>query len=93
MHFIYLIFKTYNTFFFLIVQNEAANNMEDINQDRVRLKQCKYLLKQALDIDESGKEDLAVDMYMQAIELSLKVVNTSKSFLQINTIYIQITML
>lgn len=67
--------------------------MEDINQDRVRLKQCKYLLKQALDIDESGKEDLAIDMYMQAIELSLKVVNTSKSFLQINTIYIQITML
>lgn len=67
--------------------------MEDINQDRVRLKQCKYLLKQALDIDESGKEELAIDMYMQAIELSLKVVNTSKSLLQIDTIYIQITML
>lgn len=54
--------------------------MEDINQDRIRLKQCKYLLKQALDIDESGKEDLAIDMYMQAIELSLKVVNTNKFF-------------
>lgn len=48
--------------------------MENINQDRVRLKQCKYLLKQALDIDEAGKEDLAIDSYMQAIELSLKVV-------------------
>lgn len=59
-----------------IVQNEAANNMEDINQDRIRLKQCKYLLKQALDVDESGKKDLAIDIYMQAIELSLKVVNT-----------------
>lgn len=58
-----------------IVQNEAANNMENINQDRVRLKQCKYLLKQALDIDESGREDLAIDTYTQAIELSLKVVN------------------
>lgn len=52
--------------------------MENINQDRVRLKQCKYLLKQALDIDESGKEDLAINTYMQAIELSLKVVNTNK---------------
>lgn len=58
-----------------IVQNEAANSMENINQDRVRLKRCKFLLKQALDIDESGKEDLAIDIYMQAIELSLKVVN------------------
>jgi len=48
--------------------------MENINQDKVRLKQCKYLLKQALDIDESGKEDLAIDTYTQAIELSLKVV-------------------
>jgi len=57
-----------------IVQKEAANNMESINQDKVRLKQCKYLLKQALDIDESGKEDLAIDTYTQAIELSLKVV-------------------
>ncbi|XP_022182852.1 calpain-7-like isoform X1 [Myzus persicae] len=55
------------------IQNEAANNMESINQDKVRLKQCKYLLKQALDIDESGKEDLAIDSYTQAIELSLKV--------------------
>ncbi|XP_015371723.1 PREDICTED: calpain-7-like isoform X3 [Diuraphis noxia] len=55
------------------IQNEAANNMENINQDKVRLKQCKYLLKQALDIDESGKEDLAIDTYTQAIELSLKV--------------------
>jgi len=57
-----------------IVQNEAANNMESINQDKVRLKQCKYLLKQALDIDESGNEDLAIDTYTKAIELSLKVV-------------------
>lgn len=67
-----------------VVQNEAANNMEHINQDRVRLKQCKYLLKQALDIDEAGKEDgLAIDFYTQAIELSLKVVNKKKVFLQI----------
>lgn len=67
-----------------VVQNEAANNMENINQDRVRLKQCKYLLKQALDIDEAGKEDdLAIDFYTQAIELSLKVVNKKKVFLQI----------
>jgi len=57
-----------------IVQNEAANNMESINQDKVRLKRCKYLLKQALDMDESGKEDLAIDTYTKAIELSLKVV-------------------
>lgn len=69
-----------------VVQNEAANNMENINQDRVRLKQCKYLLKQALDIDEAGKEDLAIDFYTQAIELSLKVVN-KKSFLT-NIIFI-----
>lgn len=59
----------------IVVQNEAANSVENINQDRVRLKQCKYLLKQALDIDESGKEDLAIDSYTQAIELSLKMVN------------------
>lgn len=52
--------------------------MENINQDRVRLKQCKYLLKQALDIDESGREDLAIDTYTQAIELSLKVVGRKK---------------
>lgn len=49
--------------------------MENIDQDRVRLKRCKYLLKQALDIDESGQEDLAIDTYMKAIELSLKMVN------------------
>lgn len=61
--------------FNFVVQNEAAHNMEKINQDKVRLKQCKYLLKQALDIDESGKEDLAIDTYMKAIELALKVVN------------------
>jgi len=66
-----------------IVQNEAANNMENINQDRVRLKQCKYLLKQALDIDESGREDLAIDTYTQAIELSLKVVNSNNYKLNI----------
>lgn len=49
--------------------------MEDINQDKVRLKRCKFLLKQALDMDESGRKDLAIDAYMQAIELSLKVVS------------------
>lgn len=62
--------------------------MEKINQDRVRLKQCKYLLKQALDIDESGKEDLAIDTYMQAIELALKVVkNNLKKYLLIICIH------
>lgn len=62
--------------------------MENINQDRVRLKQCKYLLKQALDIDESGKEDLAIDTYMQAIELSLKVVKTKNMKLFYNNILV-----
>lgn len=71
---IFIVYDAYFEFSTFIVQNEAANNMESINQDRVRLKQCKYLLKQALDIDESGKEDLAIDTYTQAIELSLKVV-------------------
>lgn len=61
--------------------------MEKINQDRVRLKQCKYLLKQALDVDESGKEDLAIDIYTQAIELALKVVNNNLNKLSISASY------
>lgn len=73
LKFIIIIFLLLYLFIF-IVQNEAANNMENINQDRVSLKRCKYLLKQALDIDESGREDLAIDTYTKAIELSLKVV-------------------
>lgn len=80
-----------NVFIFIfIVQNEAANNMEDINQDKVRLKQCKYLLKQALDIDESGNENLAIDTYMQAIELSLKVVKIKNIKLIHNICYCSI---
>ncbi|XP_050546424.1 calpain-7-like [Daktulosphaira vitifoliae] len=55
------------------IQQDAAKEIESINQDKILLKQCKYLLKQALDIDETGKRDMAIKAYMQAIEFTLKV--------------------
>lgn len=58
-----------------LVQNEAVKEMENINQDKILLKQCKYLLKLALDIDETGKRDMAIKAYMEAIEFALKVVS------------------
>lgn len=40
-----------------------------------KLQRCRFLSIQALDADEAGQVDIAVDLYMQAVQLSLDVVS------------------
>lgn len=43
--------------------------------EQLKLQRCHFLLSQALDADEAGHKDVAVDLYTKAVELSL---NTKK---------------
>lgn len=41
-----------------------------------QLQRCRFLFSQALDADEADLKDEAVELYTQAVELSIKAVST-----------------
>lgn len=47
-----------------------AQQSEDLQQ----LQRCRFLLSQALDADEDGLKKEAIELYTQAVELSMKAV-------------------
>lgn len=42
----------------------------------MQLQRCRFLFSQALDADEADLKDEAVELYTQAVELSIKAVST-----------------
>jgi len=40
-----------------------------------QLQQCHFLFHQALDADEAGNKDEAVELYTQAVELGIRTVS------------------
>lgn len=47
--------------------NEGNKNVQE-DENRQRLKRCKFLILQALDADSAGLKDVAVELYTNAIE-------------------------
>jgi HEPN domain-containing protein len=59
------------------------------------LQQCHFLFHQALDADEAGNKDEAVELYTQAVELGIRTVSVLRTIIAFEThchgkIYLQI---
>jgi hypothetical protein len=44
-------------------------------ESQKQLQQCRFLLCQALDADEAGNKDEAVELYTQAVDLGIRAVS------------------
>lgn len=42
---------------------------------QMKMERAEFLMRQALDLDEAGQEDEAVEMYMESAELCLELVS------------------
>lgn len=61
-----------------IIEKQRQENHQPVvvqSPEQLKLQRCHFLLSQALDADEAGHKDVAVDLYTKAVELSL---NTKK---------------
>jgi hypothetical protein len=45
------------------------------SESQKQLQQCRFLLCQALDADEAGNKDEAVELYTQAVDLGIRAVS------------------
>lgn len=58
----------------LTVDTELESSARSLDQTTVKLKQCHFLFKQALDADEAGLRENALELYTQAVEVALNTV-------------------
>lgn len=56
------------------LQQEATAHPVVQSEGHKQLQQCRFLFHQALDADEAGKKDEAVELYTQAVELGIRTV-------------------
>lgn len=56
-------------------KSEAEGAKIAQSQDAKQLQQCHFLFQQALDADEGGKKDEAVQLYSQAVEVAINAVS------------------
>lgn len=72
----YGLFSHYVSLFVFLVDSEIIKRNKDINESKniIQLKQCHFLLKQALDADESGLNELALELYTRAVDLAITTV-------------------
>lgn len=68
--------NTQPDFFFVVIFSERnePKNEQVKSRDELLSEKCHFLLSQALDADEAGLKDTAVQLYMQSIEMSLNTV-------------------
>lgn len=67
-------FPFLNISHFITVDTELARSASSLDQTTVQLKQCHFLFKQALDADEAGLREKALELYTQAVEVALNTV-------------------
>jgi hypothetical protein len=53
-----------------------------------QLQQCHFLFHQALDADEAGNKDEAVELYTQAVELGIRAVSVQRMRMSNETCYL-----
>lgn len=54
---------------------QAAKCNAQQSEDLQQLQRCRFLFGQALDADEAELKEEAIELYAQAVELSLKAVS------------------
>lgn len=59
-------------------QLQAMSRSTSQSEDLQHLQRCRFLLNQALDADEAGLKDDAVELYTQAVELSIEAKKLTK---------------
>lgn len=66
---------TYKFSYAILLEIQINQKRPDKNEQKLELDRAEFLLKQGLDEDESGNEEEAVELYLQAAELCLKAVS------------------
>ena len=62
------------------LSEKAAAQSLPQSQNQKTLQKCKFLFCQALDEDEAGNTDEAVELYSQAVQLALDAVSYVNTF-------------
>jgi hypothetical protein len=57
------------------LKQQAAAQSVVQTESQKQLQQCRFLLCQALDADEAGNKDEAVELYTQAVDLGIRAVS------------------
>lgn len=67
------------------LDTESESSLSTMNTSKcaIQLRQCHFLFKQALDADESGLNELALELYTRAVDLAL---NTKKELSDSNIV-------
>lgn len=61
---------------------DVENKLIDEDEDKKRVKQCYFLLQQAIQEDESGDKEEAIELYAQAVEYITQYPNLMKGELK-----------
>lgn len=62
----------------LVLAGDTASSSKNVPNDSkssIKIKQCYFLFKQALDADESGLGELALELYTRAVDLAIVTVS------------------
>lgn len=57
---------------------------ETVSGEQLKLQRCRFLLSHALDADEAGDKEAAVQLYTQAVEFSLTAVHNHYYFVHLS---------
>jgi hypothetical protein len=60
------------------LSQQAAVQSVVQSESQKQLQQCRFLLCQALDADEAGNKDEAVELYTQAVDLGIRAVSIQR---------------
>jgi MIT (microtubule interacting and transport) domain. len=69
------------------LQQQAAAHSVVQSEGHKQLQQCRFLFHQALDADEAGNKDEAVDLYTQAVELGIRTVSVLRTIIAFDACY------
>jgi hypothetical protein len=69
------------------LQQQAAAHSVVQSEGHKQLQQCHFLFHQALDADEAGNKDEAVELYTQAVELGIRTVSVQRTRIASETCY------
>ena len=83
--------KTNSVIFYCInntgLQQQAAAHSVVQSEGHKQLQQCRFLFHQALDADEAGNKDEAVELYTQAVELGIRTVSVLRTIIAFEACY------
>lgn len=69
------------------LQQQAAAHSVVQSEGHKQLQQCHFLFHQALDADEAGNKDEAVELYTQAVELGIRTVSVLRTIIAFEACY------